>query len=83
MKRLIAHCFISLSLIIVSCSKDDIETDQPDTTITITEQILQLSNEHRAHIGIEGLIRSSEADKIAEVHTRYMIDRESLVMIIF
>jgi uncharacterized protein YkwD len=75
MRRLIACGLIALNLLVVSCSKEDLSSNEIDVSFTITEQILDLANEHRISIGKEKLIRSIDADQVADIHTNYMIDQ--------
>jgi uncharacterized protein YkwD len=75
MRRLIACGLIALNLLVVSCSKEDLSSNEIDVSFTITEQILDLANEHRISIGKEKLIRSIDADQVADIHTNYMIEQ--------
>ena len=75
MNRLIACCLIALTFLIISCSKEDLSNSETEVSVVITEQILDLANEYRVSIGKEKLIRSIEADKVATLHTNYMIEQ--------
>lgn len=75
MRRLIVCGLIALNLLVVSCSKDDLKSNETDVSFAITEQILDLANQHRKSVGKEVLVRSTEADKVASFHTNYMIEQ--------
>ena len=75
MRRLIACGLIALTFLTVSCSKNELNSTETDISFTITEQILELVNQHRKSIGKEMLTRSFEADKVALFHTNYMIEQ--------
>lgn len=82
MKRLMACGLITLSLFVFTCSKND-DLDQPvneapEVSLNTTQEILQLVNLHRQSLGKQNLQRSTEADKLAEEHTYYMIDRSKI-----
>ena len=75
MRRLIACGLIALNLLVVSCSKEDLSSDETDPSVTITKQILDLVNVYRANIGKEKLVRNIDADQVANIHTNYMIEQ--------
>ena len=75
MRRLIVCGVIALNLLVVSCSKEDISSNETDISFTITDRILDLANQHRMSIGKDALVRSIEADKVAAFHTNYMIEQ--------
>lgn len=78
MKRLIACCVIALNLIVLSCTKEDVEPTPDNVSISVTQEIFELTNLHRRSIGKEELSRSYKADKIAEEHTYYMIQEQQI-----
>jgi len=47
-------------------------------TLTISEEILELVNQHRQSIGKTALIRSSAADELATEHSNYMISKGAI-----
>lgn len=65
----------ALVLCFYSCSKDDVK---PSETLTITEEILQLVNEHRASIGKNVLSFNALANDLAKEHTLYMIAQSNM-----
>ncbi|TJY37087.1 CAP domain-containing protein [Pontimicrobium aquaticum] len=79
MKKVIIFCYVVVSLMVVSCSKendlDSFENEANEISLTITQEILELVNLHRKSIGKQELIRNSDADNIAKGHTHYMINQ--------
>ena len=73
MKRLIAFGVLTLCVFALSCSKDEVDTIDDDISLTLTQQILDLTNRHRNSIGLDNLKRSRAADLLAKEHTNYMI----------
>ncbi len=77
MSRKIKFWILPLFLIIASCSQDESEVlideqnSDPTTTSSITQEILQLVNQHRESVGKSILNRNSIADNIAKEHTDY------------
>ena len=66
-----------------SCSTDDGETlaeenIEIEETLTISESILKLVNDHRQSIGKLALTRNSTADDLAADHTNYMIAQKRI-----
>jgi len=65
--------------------EEDVEDDNEEgnenegtDVLTISEEILELVNQHRVSIGKLALIRSSVADEIATEHSNYMISRGAI-----
>lgn len=61
---------------VMSCSDDensDVEQAADETFLTITEEILELVNNHRNSIGLSSLSRNATADALSIEHTNYMI----------
>lgn len=79
MRKIIAFCYIIVSLFVASCTKennlDSFENQANEISLTITQEIFELVNLHRISIGKQELIRNSEADDIAKNHTHYMINQ--------
>ena len=71
--------FFMVLIASVSCSKDDdsnsVEEVEADA---ITEEILQLVNEHRKSIGKEALSFNALANTLAYDHTLYMVDKKGI-----
>jgi len=84
MRRNVKLWILPLVLIIASCSQDendiliDEQNSDPAITSTITQEILQLVNEHRQSVGKSVLSRNSTADNIAKEHTDYMISKSEI-----
>lgn len=72
---LVLLCFAVLACN-VSCSKD--EDPEKIEALTISEEILQLVNAHRASIGEHPLAVNNLATQLAEEHTYYMIAQNDI-----
>ncbi|MCF7567328.1 CAP domain-containing protein [Sabulilitoribacter arenilitoris] len=76
-------CFIFLWFTvlscIVSCSKEDsLEDIEKLESLSVSEEILELLNVHRASIGEDPLAKNDLATQLAEEHTRYMIAQNDI-----
>ena len=83
MSRKIKILILPFFLILASCSQDtsDIIIDEQNTDPTIpsiTQEILELVNQHRKNVGKSTLKRNSIADDIAKEHTDYMISKNAI-----
>ena len=67
-----------LLLFVVSCSDEEEETPLSSNELSITEEILNLVNQHRQSQGLSTLQSNATAVLLAEDHTRYMISLEEL-----
>ncbi len=83
MSRKIKFWILPLFLIITSCSQDEndilIDEQNSDPTISlISQEILQLVNQHRQSVEKSTLDRNAVADNIAKEHTDYMISKSEI-----
>ena len=83
MSKKIKFWILPLFLILTSCSQDDsnilIDEQNTDPTVSsISQEILQLVNDHRESVGKSTLKRNSIADDIAKDHTDYMISKSKI-----
>ena len=84
MSRKVKLWILPLFIFIASCSQDEtdilIEDESSETTteLSITEEILKLTNEHRQNIGKPSLSRNTLADNLAKEHTNYMISMSDI-----
>lgn len=85
MKNIKKHLFLALiSLLIISCSNEDVtETSDLDTISSteeniISDEILQLINLHRENIGLSTLENNDTAKQLAKEHTNYMISVDGI-----
>lgn len=76
LKTLSIVCCFSFLLVSVSCSKD--EDPEKLEALSISEEILQLVNAHRASIDKEPLAINNLATILAEEHTHYMIAQNDI-----
>ena len=71
-------CFAVL-LTTVSCSKEDSpEAIEKQEALSVSQEILQLVNAHRASIDSEALVTNNLATQLAEEHTYYMIGQNDI-----
>ncbi|SFZ90424.1 Cysteine-rich secretory protein family protein [Flaviramulus basaltis] len=71
--------FLTVLLSTISCSKDEsVEDIEKQESLSITNEILELVNVHRASIGSPALSKSVLATQLAEEHTLYMIEQNKM-----
>ncbi len=76
--RYLLLCLILITCI-TSCSKDNTsENNKNLETLSITDEILQLVNKHRASIEQPPLLVNILAKQLAEEHTAYMINEKEI-----
>ncbi len=83
MSKKIKFWILPLFLILASCSQDNsnilIDEQNTDPTVSsISQEILQLVNQHRENVGKSTLKPNSIADDIAKDHTDYMISKSKI-----
>lgn len=75
---LVLACFTVLTCT-VSCSKDDSQEDiEKLEAKTITDEILQLVNAHRASISKSALSKNDLATQLAEEHSMFMVNQNEM-----
>lgn len=77
-RKIVLFLTLPLLLVLSSWSVDKPENSNLDAEIAMTNQLIELINNHRLHIGKPLLIRNVTADKLAEEHTERMITENSI-----
>lgn len=77
-RKIIALLTLPLLIILSSWTKDSTYKSNLDDEIAMTNQLIQMINDHRLNVGKPLLIRNATADKLAEEHTVYMISQNAV-----
>lgn len=59
-------------------NEEESEEETNENSFSVTEEILELVNDHRNSIGLSSLERNTTADNLVIDHTNYMISEESI-----
>ena len=77
-RKIVLFLTLPFLLLFSSWSEDKTMTTNLDDEIIITNQLIEMINDHRLQVGMPLLIRNATADKLAEEHTNYMIAQKGV-----